>query len=38
MLATLKEIAAGWFEADKKLFERAIREKYLQEVHCDNEK
>ena len=33
--ATLKEIAGGWLKADKKLFERAIREKYLQEVSCD---
>ncbi len=37
-LATLKEIAAGWLEADAKLLERAIKERYLQEVSCDEER
>ncbi|MBF0506175.1 MAG: type II toxin-antitoxin system RelE/ParE family toxin [Nitrospirae bacterium] len=37
-LTTLKEIAAGWLEADGKLFGRAIKEKYLQEVNCDDQK
>ena len=36
-LATLREIAAGWFNADKESLERAVEIGVLQEVHYEEE-
>ncbi|MFH0727143.1 MAG: type II toxin-antitoxin system RelE/ParE family toxin [Pseudomonadota bacterium] len=37
-LSTLKEIAAGWLEADDERLDRAIREGFLQEANYDEGK
>jgi len=36
-LTTLREIAAGWFNADKESLERAVEMGVLQEVHYEEE-